>query len=219
MSADSGLKTFRDAGGLWEGHDVRDVATPRAWDRNPELVLTFYNERRKEANRAQPHQGHRALAKLNNYFSVQIITQNVDDLHERAGSKNVVHLHGELNKVRSEEDPSLTYDIGGDAIELGDTGEDGNQLRPHVVWFGEPVPMMEQALQIIPDTDLLIVIGTSLAVYPAAGLTDYVEPDIPKFIIDPKMPDVHQNSCWTHIQDTAEEGTPPLVNQIIEKYS
>lgn len=215
MSADSGLKTFRDSDGLWEGHDVRDVATPQAWKRDKQLVLDFYNERREQAHAVEPNKGHEALARLEDYFDVTIITQNVDNLHERAGSSDVLHLHGELSKVRSEKDSSLIYDIGGDTIDLGDTAEDGAQLRPHVVWFGEPVPNMNKAAKIVPQADILIVIGTSLVVYPAAGLVDLAGKEIPKYIIDPSIPDLMDYSGWEHIQKRAANGTPKLVKQLL----
>jgi len=218
MSADSGLKTFRDSGGLWEGHDIEKVATPEAWHENPERVLKFYNERRKQANSAEPHEGHQALAALEEKFDVTIITQNVDSLHEQAGSSKVIHLHGQMSKVRSENNPSLIYEIGGDAINVGDTAEDGSQLRPHVVWFGEPVPMMQKAATIMPEAELLLVIGTSLVVYPAAGLVEYTSDTIPKYIIDPKKPELFGLSNWHHLQETAKSGTPKLADKLIEKY-
>lgn len=216
MSADSGLQTFRDAGGLWEGHDISKVATPEAWKSDPETVLRFYNERRAQAHNVQPHDGHTALAGLEEQFEVTIITQNVDSLHERAGSSEVIHLHGQLSKVRSEKDPSLIYEIGGDAVEVGDTAEDGGQLRPHVVWFGEAVPMMQKAAEIMPEADILIVIGTSLVVYPAAGLTEYAPQDIPRYVVDPDVPELRNLSNWTHLQESAENGTPKLANKLIE---
>jgi NAD-dependent deacetylase len=215
MSADSGLKTFRDSGGLWEGYDIRDVATVQAWEDNKERVLDFYNKRRKQAFEAEPNAGHKALAKLEEKYEVTIITQNVDPLHERAGSENVVHLHGELSKVRSEKDRSLIYDIGKRTIEVGDTAEDGSQLRPHVVWFGEPVPKMEDAYSIVPEADILIVIGTSLVVYPAAGLVDLADPNIPKYIIDPNEPELADYTGWKHIKKTAAVGTPELVDELL----
>lgn len=216
MSADSGLKTFRDSDGLWEGHDIQEVATPQAWENDKELVLEFYNQRRKQLHSVDPNAGHKALAKLEEQYEVTIITQNVDDLHERGGSSDVIHLHGELSKVRSEEDASLIYDIGGDTIEAGDTAEDGAQLRPHVVWFGEPVPNMRKAAQIVPEADILIVIGTSLVVYPAAGLVDLVDPDIPKYIVDPATPELRTFEGWEHVQERAAKGTPKLVQNLLE---
>ena len=217
MSADSGLKTFRGSGGLWEGHDVREVATPEAWQREPEKVLRFYNERRRQIYQVEPNDGHKALTRLEEEYDVTIVTQNVDNLHERAGSSDVLHLHGELSKVRSEKDRSLIYDIGDDEIELGDTAEDGAQLRPHVVWFGEMVPMMEEAAGTVAEADILIVIGTSLVVYPAAGLVNYAPDDIPKYIIDPSRPEIFGYSEWEHIQKTAAEGTPELVDKLLEE--
>lgn len=216
MSADSGLKTFRDSDGLWEGHDIQEVATPRAWQNNKELVLEFYNERRAQAHSVEPNKGHKALAELEEEYDVTVITQNVDSLHERAGSSDVIHLHGELSKVRSEQDPSLIYDIGGDSVELGDTAEDGAQLRPHVVWFGEAVPNMRKASRIVPEADCLIVIGTSLVVYPAAGLVDLVPPDIPKYVVDPDTPELTNSREWIHYQERAATGTPKLVSELLE---
>lgn len=217
MSADSGLKTFRDSDGLWEGHDIRDVATPQAWHENKELVLDFYNERRKQAHSVDPNKGHKALAKLEEEYDITIVTQNVDSLHERAGSSDVLHLHGQISKVRSEKDPSLIYDIGGGTIELGDTAEDGAQLRPHVVWFGEPVPNMRKAADIVAQADILIVIGTSLVVYPAAGLVDLVSPDTPKYVVDPDMPELGDSSDWTHYEERAAMGTPKLVSRLLDQ--
>jgi len=215
MSADSGLKTFRDSDGLWEGHDISQVATPQAWEADKELVLEFYNERRRQAHEVEPNAGHKALADLEEYYDVTIITQNVDELHERAGSSDVVHLHGELAKVRSEEDRSLVYHIGGDTIEIGDTAEDGAQLRPHVVWFGEPVPQMEKAAEVVPQADILIVVGTSLVVYPAAGLTDLAPAGIPKYIVDPAKPELIDYTEWTHIQQPAAKGMPELAAELV----
>lgn len=192
ISAESGLTTFRDAGGLWEGHRIEDVATPDAWRRNPERVLEFYNQRRKAAREAQPNEAHRILAELESAFDVTIITQNVDDLHERAGSTRVIHLHGKLFESRSTLDPSLVYPISGWELKLGDRCERGSQLRPNIVWFGEMVPLMETAARITASADLFLVVGTSLVVYPAAGLVDYAPHHVPKYIIDPKAPEVHR---------------------------
>lgn len=216
MSADSGLQTFRDEDGLWEGHDIQKVATPQAWENNRELVLKFYNDRRKQAHTVEPNRGHKALAKLEQDYRVHIITQNVDSLHEQAGSSKVLHLHGQLSKVRSENDKSLIYDIGGDSIEVGDTAEDDAQLRPHVVWFGEPVPNMDKASQIVSKADALIVIGTSLVIYPAAGLIDLVDQDMPKYIIDPS-PSMRISDQWIHLKSRAEVGTPKLVDQLLQE--
>lgn len=215
MSADSGLQTFREADGLWEGHDVQEVATVEGWKKNPEKVLEFYNERRRQAHEAEPHAGHKALADLEEVYDVTIVTQNVDSLHERAGSTDVLHLHGELSKVRSETDPSIIKHIGGDAIELGDTAEDGGQWRPHVVWFGEMVPNMEKAALIIPQADILIVIGTSLVVYPAAGLIDYARSGVPKYIVDPSEPELYNLDNWTHIKKRAINGVPELADELL----
>lgn len=217
MSADSGLATFRDSGGLWEGYDVYEVATPEGWSDDPEKVLKFYNQRRKQAVNANPNDGHIALARLEDYYDVTIITQNVDNLHERAGSSDVLHLHGEITKARSEKDENLVYEIGDKPIDLGDTAEDGAQLRPHVVWFGEMVPAIEKAASIVPNADILIIIGTSLAVYPAAGLIGYADDEIDKFIIDPKNPDLPSLDNWNYIQERAATGTPKLVDDLIEK--
>lgn len=214
MSADSGLATFRDSGGLWEGHDIMDVATPEGWNADPEMVLKFYNKRRKQAFSAQPNDGHKAIAEMEEHFDVVVITQNVDDLHERAGSSNVIHLHGLLREARSSKNPDLITDIGDKEIRLGDKAEDGSQLRPNVVWFGEPVPMIEKAASEIPDTDIFIVVGTSLVVYPAAGLTDYASQNIPKYIVDPSTPEIHGYSDWTHIKEPAETGVLKLKEKL-----
>ncbi|WP_148863579.1 SIR2 family NAD-dependent protein deacylase [Marinobacter fonticola] len=185
MSAESGLATFRDNGGLWEKHDVYDVATPEAFQRNPELVLRFYNERRRQLKGAQPNPAHKVLAELEKDYRVTIVTQNVDDLHERAGSTNVVHLHGKLTEARSSKREDLVYDIGYNEIRLGDTCDQGSQMRPNVVWFGEAVPMIETAADVVGTADHLLIVGTSLQVYPAAGLVDFVDFDVPITVIDP----------------------------------
>ena len=185
ISAESGIKTFRDSDGLWEGHNVNDVATPEGWHKNPALVLDFYNQRRKQLKEVQPNLGHIILAELENEFDVFIITQNVDDLHERAGSTNVLHLHGELLKVRSTKNPEYILDWHND-LNFGDFDENKNQLRPHIVWFGEEVPALEEALTLTQSADYFAVIGTSLQVYPAAGLIDFTTRETPIFYIDPK---------------------------------
>lgn len=187
ISAESGLKTFRDSDGLWEGYDINEVATATAWKRNPSLVQEFYNMRRKNVLEAKPNAAHTALAELENDFDVHIITQNIDDLHERAGSTNVLHLHGEILKMRSEKNEHLLYPVTGD-IQMGDTAEDGAQLRPFIVWFEEPVPMIEPAAALVRRADLFLIVGTSLVVYPAAGLVNYAPPFLPKFIVDKKVP-------------------------------
>lgn len=216
ISAESGIPTFRDAGGLWEGYNVMEVATPEGWSRNPELVLNFYNQRRKAAMAAQPNPGHLALAALEQYYDVVIITQNVDNLHEKAGSKNVIHLHGELTKCRSTVDETLIYDIGGKEIKLGDVCEKGSQLRPHIVWFGEMVPMIEVAYAEALLADVFIVVGTSLQVYPAAGLLYYVESNVPVYIVDPHIPGYQNAPNITPVQEAASTGLPKLVKQLIE---
>ena len=185
ISAESGIKTFRDSDGLWEGHNVMDVATPEGWRKNPVLVLDFYNQRRQQLKEVRPNLAHQILAELENDFDVIIITQNVDDLHERAGSTSVLHLHGELLKVRSSINPNYILDWRED-LNLGDTDKNNNQLRPHIVWFGEAVPALEEAVAITQNADYFAVIGTSLQVYPAAGLLDFTAPQIPVFYIDPK---------------------------------
>jgi NAD-dependent deacetylase len=206
ISAESGLATFRDSGGLWEGYKVEDVATPEAWQRNPELVLEFYNQRRKSGINARPNRGHEILAELHKDFDVTIITQNVDDLHERAGSTNVIHLHGSLFESRSTLDPSLIYKINGWELNLGDKCERGSQLRPNIVWFGEMVPMMDVAAQIVSDADIFLVVGTSLVVYPAASLINYAGSDIPKYIVDPKIPEVMPMPNLHFISEKASVG-------------
>ena len=214
ISAESGLKTFRDSGGLWEGFSIEEVATIDAWYANPERVLEFYNYRRAEAAGAKPNAGHYALAKLESCFDVTIITQNVDDLHEKSGSATVIHLHGMLRQARSEDDPNLVMDIGDAPIHLGDLAPDGSRLRPNIVWFGEVVPMMATAAKLAGEADLFIVCGTSLAVYPAAGLIHYTRKDIPKFIIDPNIPDVSLDSEWQHYFETAAKGLPKLASSL-----
>lgn len=188
ISAESGLSTFRDNGGLWEQHSVYDVATPEAFERNPELVLRFYNDRRHQLKAASPNQAHRLLAELERRYRVTIVTQNVDDLHERGGSSQVLHLHGELTKARSTGFPELVYDIGYGDIKPGDRCERGTQLRPHIVWFGEEVPMLEAAAEVVRTADHLLIVGTSLQVYPAAGLVHEVGFDVPITVVDPGEP-------------------------------
>ncbi len=209
ISAESGLKTFRDSDGLWEGYNIEDVATPRAWKKNPQLVLDFYNERRKNVMAAKPNSAHYGLAELEKHWDVHIITQNIDDLHERSGSTKVLHLHGEILKMRSEIDDQLIYEVEKDIL-LGDNAADGAQLRPHIVWFEEPVPMMEAAISIVQKADVFVIIGTSLLVYPAAGLVNYTESDIPKFIIDRKIPHTSFVPNITAIEQTATQGIQEL---------
>lgn len=210
ISAESGLKTFRDSDGLWEGYNIEDVATPGAWKKDPRLVLEFYNYRRKNVAEAKPNEAHCGLAMLQENFDVHIITQNIDDLHERAGSKKVLHLHGEIFKMRSEKNEHLVYDITGD-INLGDTAEDGHQLRPNIVWFEEPVPKIEEAITIVSRADILVVVGTSLVVYPAAGLLNYASPGIPKYIIDKSIPYTSSLYRLTTIEKPATEGIKELI--------
>lgn len=215
ISAESGLKTFRDsADGLWNGYDIEDVATPNAWRKNPQLVLDFYNYRRAEVLKALPNTAHTGLAKLEEHFDVTIITQNIDDLHERGGSSRIVHLHGEILKMRSEQNEHLIYDIIGD-IRMGDKAEDGAQLRPHIVWFGEAVPMIEIAADIASTADVFVVIGTSLMVYPAAGLINYTPRSIPKFIVDRRIPEVSGISNLHAIELPATQGIAVLTEKLM----
>jgi len=215
ISAESGLKTFRDSDGLWEGYDLNEVATPGAWRRNPALVLEFYNMRRQNVLEANPNPAHIGLAQLEEYFDVQIITQNIDDLHERAGSSKILHLHGEILKMRSEYDESLIYPIQTD-INIGDLADDGAQLRPHIVWFEEPVPLISDAVKLVRHSDIFVVIGTSLAVYPAAGLVDYAPWPIPKFILDKKIPGTSSLYNLTKIERSAAVGIKELKKLLID---
>jgi len=209
VSAESGLKTFRDSDGLWEGYNISEVATPGAWRKNPARVLEFYNFRRRSVLEAKPNAAHIGLAELEKDFDVTIITQNIDDLHERAGSTNVLHLHGEIFRMRSERNENLIYEIKGDIL-LGDKAEDGAQLRPHIVWFEEPVPKIEEAIPIVISADIFVVVGTSLVVYPAAGLLNYAAFDIPKFVIDRNIPDVSSHQNIIPIEGLATEGVRKL---------
>lgn len=214
MSAESGIKTFRDMGGLWEQYDVTEVASPEAWEKNPELVLRFYNERRKQLMSCKPNAGHIGLAQLEQNFDVHIITQNVDNLHEQAGSSKILHLHGELIKVRSTTDPSLIYTLKHWELKLGDVCEKGSQLRPHIVWFGEDVPNITKAIEIISKADILAIVGTSLNVYPAAGLLNYIIPGIPVFLIDPGNIKVNSIHNIIYINQPASLGIEILKNYI-----
>lgn len=215
ISAESGLKTFRDSGGLWEEYNIEDVATPEAWKRNPDIVLKFYNMRRKQAINAKPNAAHYSLVDLEKKFDVHIITQNIDNLHERAGSKKVLHLHGEIIKCRSSVDETLIYPYNKD-LKIGDVCEKGYQLRPHVVWFGEPVPMMDIAYKIAAVSEIFIIIGTSLNVYPAAGIVNFVSDATPKYFIDPNsfskdyIPNLHV------IKETAGKAVPELVKMLLK---
>lgn len=215
ISAESGIRTFRDSGGLWEGYRIEDVATPEAWKKDPQQVLRFYNERRKNVLEAQPNAGHLGLVELEKHFDVQIITQNVDDLHERAGSENVLHLHGSLLQSRSSVAEELIYDCTGD-INMGDRCDKGHQLRPHIVWFGEAVPMMEQAARLTHDADVFVVVGTSLVVYPAASLVSYVRKHRPIYIVDPKRPDVSLPSNVHFIEKAATTGVIELIRLLLQ---
>ncbi|MBL0358778.1 MAG: NAD-dependent deacylase [Chitinophagaceae bacterium] len=214
ISAESGLKTFRDGDGLWNGYNVYDVATPGAWKKDPQRVLDFYNDRRRDVAAAKPNAAHFGLAALEKDFDVTIVTQNIDDLHERGGSTNIIHLHGEIFKMRSEVDEELVYEIHGD-IKLGDKAADGAQLRPYIVWFEEPVPMIEKAVALMYDCDYFVVVGTSLQVYPAASLLHYAPPYLPKFIIDKKLPAVQRSSTLTMIEKPATEGVAYLQKLLV----
>ena len=216
ISAESGIKTFRDADGLWEGHDILEVASPIGWNKNKKLVLGFYNKRRAQLLKVAPNLAHQSLVKLEKKYKVDVITQNVDDLHERAGSSNVLHLHGELLKVRSTKNSNLVYNWTKD-LNIGDVCPENSQLRPHIVWFGENVPMLDNAIKITSEADILIIIGTSMQVYPAANLINYTKSAIPIFFIDPK-PSIRENyyNNLTVISEKASIGVTNLVNQLIE---
>ena len=218
ISAESGIPTFRDSGGLWEGHRVEDVATPEGWYRNPAMVLEFYNQRRKKALEVKPNRGHEIVAELEEHFDVTVVTQNVDNLHERAGSSKVIHLHGKLFESRSSVDESLVYPISGWELKLGDLCERGSQLRPNIVWFGEMVPMMETAAEVAAAADIFVVVGTSLVVYPAAGLIDYVDSEIPKFIVDPKVPDVRPAPNLHFIPEMASVGMVEVRKRLLRDH-
>jgi NAD-dependent deacetylase len=209
ISQESGLKTFRDSDGLWMGYDVYEVASPEGWKKDPKLVLDFYNQRRKEVAKALPNAAHKAISDLEEFFDVTIITQNIDDLHERAGSKNVFHLHGEIFKMRSEKDENHFYEIKED-IHFGDKAPDGFQLRPHVVWFGEPVPFILEARRIMSRAHVFILVGTSLQVYPASGLIDYLPLETPKYIIDKNPPYIPAQHSFHVIKKSATEGMQEL---------
>lgn len=219
ISAESGIKTFRASDGLWEKHNILDVASPQGWKKNQKLVLDFYNQRRKKALEASPNGAHRVCAELEKYFDVQIITQNVDHLHEKADSSNVLHLHGELFKSRSTIDPNLVYDIDGWELNQGDTCEKGAQLRPHIVWFGEEVPMMHQAVMLCKKADIFVIVGTSLQVYPAASLVHDVPASALKFVIDPNLPKIPKLDNLHTIQDKASTGMRVVREILIEPYN
>ena len=218
ISAESGIPTFRDSNGLWEGYDVMQVATPEGWRANPELVLDFYNQRRKKALEVKPNRGHEILAELEEHFDVTIVTQKVDNLHERAGSSNVIHLHGSLFESRSSVDESLVYPIDGWQLNIGQRCEKGSQLRPNIVWFGEMVPMMEVAAEYAATADIFIVVGTSMVVYPAAGLIHYVPHDTMKYIIDPKAPGVGNIPFTKFIEEKASTGMEVVRKELLFQY-
>jgi len=218
ISEESGIPTFRDAGGLWENYRIEDVATPSAWQKNPAMVLDFYNQRRKRVLEVQPNTGHYILADLEKYFDVQIITQNIDDLHERAGSSKVLHLHGSILESRSDVDPKLVYPIKGWQLQLGDLCDRGSQLRPNIVWFGEIVYALEEAAALVAKAELFLIIGTSLQVYPAAGLIHYVSRHVPKFIVDPGAPEISGISEITPVKEKAAKGMQILQELLLSKY-
>ena len=213
VSKESGINTFRDSGGLWEQYPVEEVASIEGWYRNPGLVLDFYNARRRDVQHREPNEAHRIIAELEKDFKVTVITQNIDNLHERAGSTDIIHLHGEITKARGEHSLHPVYDIGYNDIHIGDKDSRGEQLRPHIVWFGEPVPMIEKAAEVVSQCDILLVIGTSLAVYPAAGLVGYVRAGVPVYLIDPSPISLHY-SHYTQIQDVATSGMRKFKDEI-----
>lgn len=215
ISAESGLSVFRGSGGLWEGYEIMEVASIDGWLKNPALVLEFYQKRRLQAKSAQPNEGHKLLAKLQDFFEVSIVTQNVDDLHERAGSKKVLHLHGELNKARSTANPKLKYDIPDGILGIGSLCELGSQLRPDIVWFGEAVPLMDFAIQEARQADIFIIVGTSLQVYPAAGLVQFIRDDIPVYLIDPELPEVPTSKNIFPIKEIGSKGLAYLYNELV----
>jgi len=218
ISAESGIRTFREMGGLWEEYDVHEVASPQGWSADMDLVLRFYNERRKQLSQCEPNQGHLSLAELEEFFDVEVITQNVDNLHERAGSTKVLHLHGELSKVRSTGNPDTVFELDGWELKKGDTCKEGHQLRPHIVWFGEPVPLIEDAARIASQADAFAVIGTSLAVYPAAGLVDYAPRDAPIYLVDPNDIPVPMHREIDVIREKASIGVPILKEKLLERF-
>jgi NAD-dependent deacetylase len=216
MSSESGIRTFRESGGLWEQYDVTEVASPMGWWKNMDLVLRFYNDRRSQLAECKPNAGHTGVAELEKYFKVYVITQNIDNLHERAGSTKVLHLHGELTKARSTADPSLIYNIGYQDIKPGDLCEKGSQLRPHIVWFGEAVPMMDEAIRITSTADIFVVIGSSLNVYPAAGLIDYAPKKASLWLIDPNDVYIPANRNVNVIKEPATKGVEILTTRLLE---
>lgn len=217
ISAESGIKTFRDSGGLWENHNVMDVASYEGWLKNKELVLEFYNERRRQLEKVVPNKAHTGLVELEQYFNVHIITQNVDNLHERAGSKHILHLHGELTKARSTVYADDIVEIGYKDLHVGDVCQKGTQLRPHIVWFGEAVPAMTEAIDIVSKADIFVVVGTSLNVYPAAGLIDYVPPKSPIYIIDPNQVNAYSHRKFTFFKEKASTGVEELIKKLVHE--
>ena len=211
ISAESGLKTFRGADGLWRGYRPEEVACPEAWRRNPGVVLDFYNERRKAVREARPNAAHRALVELERAYDVRIVTQNVDDLHERAGSSSVLHLHGEIRKARSTQDPTLVTDLGDRDIHLGDRCALGSQLRPHIVWFGESVPAMDEAVEMVREADVVLVVGTSLVVYPAASLVFEARKDVRRIVVNPEIPEAVAGAGFEGVAKPATAGVPEVV--------
>lgn len=218
ISAESGISTFRDADGLWENHRIEEVASPIGWTNDMDLVLEFYNRRRKQLFEVHPNAGHQALGVLESFFDVHIITQNIDDLHERAGSSKVLHLHGEMKKARSTVDENLVYELKHWELKKGDLCEKGSQLRPHIVWFGEAVPNIPKAIEIVQQADILIIVGTSLNVFPAAGLMDYAPNKIPIFYVDPNAEKLSYRKEITIIADKAGSALPKLAKQLIQKF-
>lgn len=219
ISAESGLSTFRDSGGLWEGFDVQEVASIEGWYNDREKVLEFYNIRRKQADKALPNEAHFSISELEKDFEVVVVTQNVDSLHEKAGSTNVIHLHGELTKARSEANPEIEFTIGNCDINLGDLAEDGTQLRPAIVWFGEEVPLIKKSVEEVRTAEILLVVGTSLLVYPAAGLVSYAKNDCAKYIIDTNIPVLNEIKNWKTIEKPASVGVREVANKIKKELS
>lgn len=215
ISAESGIATFRDSNGLWENHSIEDVATPQGWQKDPALVQRFYNERREQLATVLPNEGHKILARLEKHFNVQIITQNVDDLHERGGSTKVLHLHGQLTQARGSHDVNKIYDIGYRSIEMGEKAQDGTQMRPHIVWFGEDVPEIMNAVELSAETDIFVVVGTSMQVYPAASLVNYVGEKVPIYIIDPKKPAISLSENMTFIEAGGSDGLEKLWEMLV----
>lgn len=218
ISAESGIPTFRDADGLWEGYDVTEVASPEGWRKNQALVLEFYNQRRKKAREVNPNRGHEIVAELEKWFQVTVVTQNIDDLHERAGSSHVIHLHGSLFESRSTADETLVYPITGWELKIGDVCEKGSQLRPNIVWFGEMVPLMEVAASYASQADVFLVVGTSMVVYPAAGLIHYVPHEALKYVVDPKLPAMNKLPYLTMIEDKASTGMERVKKELLEYF-